>query len=373
MSSLYVHIPFCRKKCLYCDFCSVDYDSELGAEYVDVLCRQTADLKGRFSSIYVGGGTPSVLGVPVLAKLLKALNGLAGPETEFSVEANPESLNEDTLEVMRDNRVNRLSIGVQSLNNRKLKNLGRLHDAQAARQAVSQAKKKGFENISIDLIFGLWDEDLEVWKQDLKEAASLPVRHISAYCLTYEKATPLFKAKEDGKIRPLDSESAARMYEYAMDYLGAAGFRQYEVSNFAKDGFSCRHNLNYWDNNPYIGLGPSAVSYVDGVRKENLREVKEYILRVKSGRDCVLSSEELTPLSRAKETAALKIRTSCGIDFEWFSQKTGFDFLELEAAPLRDLTDSGLVICEPADKVARRVSLSRKGFLFCDKVSSELL
>lgn len=368
MSSLYIHIPFCRKKCFYCDFCSVDYDSALGAQYVDVLCRQIADLQGNLSSIYIGGGTPSVLGARLLSKLLKALNGLVTPETEFSVEANPESLNEDILEVMRDNRVNRLSIGVQSLNNRKLKNLGRLHDVQAARQAVSLAKKKGFENISIDLIFGLWDEDLETWRQDLKEAMSFPLKHISAYGLTYEKDTPLFKAKEKGEIKPLDNESAGRMYEYAMDYLEKEGFKQYEVSNFSKDGYSCRHNLNYWENNEYLGLGPSAVSYIGGLRKENIHDVREYVLKINSGKDYVLSSERLTPLARAKETAAVKIRTSRGIDFKWFKEKTGFDFPDLEAVPLPELTESGLISYNKGG-----ICLTRKGFLFADSVSAEFV
>ena len=368
MRSLYIHIPFCRKKCLYCDFCSMDYESRIAEDYVDILYRQIGALEGEFSSIYIGGGTPSVLGALVLSKLLKALNGLVDPETEFSVEANPESLNEDVLEVMRDNRVNRLSIGVQSLNNRKLKNLGRLHDAQAARQAVSLAKKKGFENISIDLIFGLWDEDLETWRQDLKEAVSFPLKHISAYGLTYEKDTPLFKAKEKGEIKPLDNESAGRMYEYAMDYLEKEDFKQYEVSNFSQDGFSCRHNLNYWENNEYLGLGPSAVSYIGGLRKENIRGLREYVLRVDSGKDYVLSSERLAPLARAKETAALKIRTASGIDFEWFKEKTGLDFSQLEARALPKLTEAGLISYNKGG-----ICLTKKGFLFADTVSSEFL
>lgn len=368
MSSLYIHIPFCRKKCLYCDFCSVDYESDIAEDYVDVLCRQIADLRGKFSSIYIGGGTPSVLGARLLAKLLKALSGLVDPETEFSVEANPESLNEDILAVMRDNRVNRLSVGVQSLNNRKLKNLGRLHNAQTAVRAVSLAKKKGFENISIDLIYGLWDEDLETWRQDLKEAASLPLKHISAYCLTYEQDTPLFKAKEKGEIKPLDNESAGRMYEYAMDYLEEEGFKQYEVSNFSQDGYSCRHNLNYWENNEYLGLGPSAVSYIGGLRKENIHDVREYILRVNSGEDYILSSERLNPLARAKETAAVKIRSACGIDFSWFRQKTGFAFPELEANVLPKLTESGLISYNKGG-----ICLTRKGFLFADSVSAEFV
>ena len=368
MNSLYLHIPFCRKKCLYCDFCSIDYESRLAEDYIDVLCRQIADLEGKFSSIYIGGGTPSVLDARLLAKLLKAMKRLVNLGTEFTVEANPESLKEDILDVFKINGVNRLSIGVQSLNNRKLKNLGRIHDAQAARQAVSLAKKSGFDNISIDLIFGLWDEELLVWKQDLKEAASLPVRHISAYGLTYEKDTPLFKAKENGEIKPLDNELAGRMYEYAMDYLEEEGFKQYEVSNFSQDGFSCQHNLNYWENNEYLGLGPSAVSYIGGLRKENIHDVRKYALRVNSGKDYVLSSERLVPLARARETAAVKIRTSRGIDFKWFKEKTGFDFPDLEAVALPKLTDAGLISYNKGG-----ICLTKKGFLFADTVSAEFV
>ena len=368
MPSLYLHIPFCRKKCLYCDFRSMEYESKIAGDYIDILCRQIADLEGKFSSIYIGGGTPSVLGADLLAKLLNALKRLVDPGIEFTVEANPESLKEDILDVLKINGVNRLSIGVQSLNNNKLKSLGRIHDAQTARQAVALAKKKGLENISIDLIFGLWDEDLEDWKQDLKEAVSLPVKHISAYGLTYEKETPLFKAKENGEIKPLDNEPAARMYEYAMEYLEGEGFKQYEVSNFSQDGFSCRHNLNYWENNSYIGLGPSAVSYIDGVRRENIADTIEYIRKADDNQSLNASCEQLSPLARARETAAVKIRTSRGIDFKWFKEKTGFDFPEFQAKALPKLTEAGLISHNKGG-----ICLTRNGFLFADTVSSEFI
>jgi len=346
----------------------VDYESEIAKDYVDILCRQIGTLEGKFSSIYIGGGTPSVLEERRLGRLLKALKMLVNPGSEFTVEANPESLKEDILDVFKSNGVNRISIGIQSLNNKKLKSLGRIHDAHTAYQAVSRARKKGFENISIDLIFGLWDEDLEVWKQDLKEAVSLPVKHISTYCLTYEKDTPLFKAKENKEIRPLDNESSGRMYEYAMDYLEGNGFKQYEVSNFSQDGFSCRHNLNYWENNEYLGLGPSAVSYCQGVRKENVSDTREYLRRSADNKGLGASCEQLSPLARAKETAAVKIRTAEGIGFEWFKEKTGFDFPELEARALPKLTEAGLIRYNKGG-----ICLTRKGFLFADTVSSEFL
>ena len=372
MPSLYLHIPFCRKKCLYCDFCSVTYDESLAADYIDTLCGQIKGLEGKFSTIYVGGGTPTVLGANLLAQLLESLKRIRA-DTEFTVEANPESLNEKAIDILLNAGVNRLSIGVQSFNDDKLKKLGRAHNAKAAYEAVYLAHQKGIDNISIDLMFGAWDEAMEGWKEDLKQAMSLPVQHISTYSLTYEKNTPLFTRKEKGEIPPLDDETAAQMYEYTIDCLEDNGFKHYEVSNFAKYGFLCRHNLNYWENNPYLGLGASAVSYIDGARKENISNVQEYILRVNRGTNYVASSEELAPLARAKETAALKIRTSDGIRLEWFKEKTGFDFLEIEKEALKKLVELGLLIHEPNDKEIQIVYLSRQGFLFCDKVSSEFL
>ena len=370
MLSLYIHIPFCRKKCLYCNFCSVTYDKPLAWDYIGVLIKQIEDLKGRFSSIYIGGGTPTVLENRFLEKLLKSLKKSLNPETEFTIEANPESLSGEILGLFLNFGVNRLSIGTQSFNDAKLKKLGRVHNARAGLDAVYTAKKKGFKNISIDLIFGAWNEDMESWEEDLKKAVHLPVEHISAYALTYEEGTPLFGAQEKGEIRPQDNEEVGRMYEWTMGYLEKNGFRQYEVSNFAREGYPCLHNLNYWQNNSYIGLGASAVSYIEGTRKENISDIKEYISRVKKTKDYIIFQEKLSVKEKAQETAALKIRTKSGIDFEWFKGKTGFDFLELEAAALVKLTEAGFIGYN-ADKSA--ISLTQKGFLFSDIVSSEFL
>lgn len=373
MSSLYIHIPFCRKKCLYCDFYSVAYEQNLAADYADVLCEQIKQLGRSFSTIYIGGGTPTVLGRESLTKMLAELKRFAAPETEFTVEANPESLNSEVLELFLSLGVNRLSLGIQSFDDAKLRKLSRIHNGAVGQEAVYLAQNAGFENISIDLIFGAWNETLEDWRQELRKAARLPIKHISCYSLTYEKGTPLFELAQKRAITPLEDEITARMYEETIDFLGKEGFSQYEVSNFAKAGYSCRHNRNYWENNSYIGLGASAVSYVDGVRKENVSDAREYIARYKRAEGLGVFQEKLSPIEKARETAAVKIRTSEGIDFNWFKQKTGFDFGELEKGALSRLTGKGLISYNMRLPKTPRVHLTPKGFLFADTVSSELL
>jgi oxygen-independent coproporphyrinogen-3 oxidase len=371
--SLYIHIPFCRKKCIYCDFYSVQYKDAIASAYIDSLSKQIEGLGGIFSTIYVGGGTPTILDKGLLAKLLKGLKGHLNGATEFTIEANPESLSEEKIELLLASGVNRLSIGVQSLKDQKLSRLGRVHNSQAARQAVILSSKKGFNNISADMIYGAWDEDEEGWKEELEEVTKLPVTHISCYALTYEKATPLFNALKNGAVKPLEDDVVAGMYEYMVDRLSVRGFKQYEVSNFAKEGCRCRHNLNYWENSPYIGLGASAVSYAEGTRAENIPDVEEYIRRVAGGESLVSSSEKLPPLEMAKETAAVKIRTRDGIDFDWFKAKTGFDFTNLEKSALKDLLEKDLIKYKKDKDALTGVCLKRKGFLFCDTVSAAFL
>ena len=371
--SLYIHIPFCRRKCVYCDFYSAIYDPHLASSYIDILIRQIGSLDGPFSTVYVGGGTPTALDNKVLERLLKAVKAKAGAVAEFTVEANPESVDDDKVKLLLAGGVNRLSIGIQSLDERKLKRLGRIHNARKGRESVLLAVKRGFANISADLIFGVWDERPEDWEKELDEAAGLPVEHISCYSLTYEKATPLFAALKNKSVMPLEDDLVARMYEEAIRRLSVRGFKQYEVSNFAKAGFECKHNLNYWNNDPYIGIGASAVSYIEGVRSKNVARVEEYVRRYEEGRSLEESSEKLSPVRRAKETAAVKIRTKEGIDFGWFKEKTGYDFLELEKKAVSELLEKDLIKYKKDGTIPTGIALKRTGFLFCDTVSSALL
>jgi oxygen-independent coproporphyrinogen III oxidase len=353
---LYIHIPFCRKKCFYCDFYSRPYRGAQAEDYLKALLRQLDGCTYRFSSVFVGGGTPTVLSDTQLADLLNSIGKKRLRGGEFTVEANPESLTVEKIKIMLDHGVNRLSVGVQSFDDKKLKKLGRIHNAETAQEKILLAHKMGFKNISLDLIFGVWGESLSDWKNDLAAAAVLPVKHISAYALSYEKNTPLSKmVNRDAMKRPSDACVAA-MYELAMSFLPAQGFLQYEVSNFALKGFECRHNLNYWDNGEYLGLGPSAVSYVNGVRSRNRARLHDYIKRVNMGKSLIVSREKLSPEKSRREAAAIKIRTAAGIVFD-----------PLFSNEINGLLKRGLIeYC----RNKRGIRLTPKGFLFCDEVSA---
>lgn len=374
VNSLYIHIPFCRKKCLYCDFYSIVYRKELASVYIDVLCRQIENLQGNFETIYIGGGTPTVLDIFLWEKLLLALEKVIGRQCEFTVEANPESLDEDKIKLFRERRVNRISIGVQSLSDEKLEKLGRIHTAQEAVDKVYRVRKEGFDNINIDIIFGVWGETLNSWKKELKEVLKLPITHLSVYSLTYEKNTPLFRKVRSREVIPLKEETVAQMYKYNMDYLPREGFFQYEVSNFARNSYHCQHNLNYWRNDFYLGLGASSVSYLDGVRQRYISDVGEYIKRARKAESLIAFKEKLKPLKRARETAALKIRTKEGISFKWFKEKTGFNFLHLlEEEKIKKLKAEKLLRIRQKRGKLEGIYLTRRGFLFCDRVSRSFL
>lgn len=372
--SLYIHIPFCRRRCLYCDFYSTVYDGSLASSYIDCLCDQIEEIEQpAFSTIYIGGGTPTVLSEKLLDKLMKSLGRKASEECEFTIEANPESLDRSMTDLLLRHGINRLSIGVQSLYDRKLKKLGRVHNSARAVESVITASKLGLHNISIDLIYGVSGESLATWQGDLEEATGLPVKHVSAYSLTYEKGTPLYEALSNKSIEPLEDEIVGCMYELAIDKLSLRGIKQYEVSSFAKEGYKCRHNLNYWENGEYMGLGASAVSYIDGVRAKNIADLAGYVRRYDESKSLIESSEKLSPIRRAKETAAIKIRTKDGIDFEWFKSKAGYDLRSLEGKVIEDLISRDLIKYLKDGDSIKGIRLKRKGFLFCDSVSSALL
>jgi oxygen-independent coproporphyrinogen-3 oxidase len=313
------------------------------------------------------------LDIEPLKKIFLSLRKFSNHAIEFTIEANPESLTTEKLSLFLDEGVNRISIGAQSFDDSKLKRLGRLHDGPCAVEAVAKAERRGFKNIGIDLIFGVWDETTPVWKDDLKAAADLPVTHISCYGLTYEPGTPIKECVKNGAIIPIAQETSADMYDLAISYLADRGFAQYEISNFSRPGFRCKHNYAYWDIDPYTGLGPSAVSYTDGVRRENIPDVSVYIEKVRSGLEPVGSSEKLSLEERAKETAAVKIRTMEGIGFDWFKNKTGLELPDLERKALSRLIADGLVEQSNSGLSAEGVRLTRRGILLCDTVSSAFL
>lgn len=368
--SLYIHIPFCRRRCIYCDFYSLSYKESAANSLINTLCRQIAALEPVYETIYVGGGTPTALSFPLLKKLFIQLLKVSRKALEFTVEANPESLSKDKIRLFADYRVNRLSVGCQSFNFKKLQFLERAHTRAQAVAAVENVKKYGFENISLDLIFGLPIESDKTWKEDLKQAVNLPVKHLSFYMLTYEEKTRLYEALRSGKFTALSDEKVAFMYQEAIAYLFSHGFKQYEISNFSQKGFRCQHNFRYWLNEPYLGLGPSAVSFWQRRRQKNISSVAKYIEAVKSKARIWDYHQELSELESARETAALKIRTTEGINLKWFKEKTGFALKDLLGESFKALLREKLIRYERKREI---IALTQKGTLFADTVSSEFL
>ena len=366
---LYIHIPFCRCRCPYCDFYSIVYKADKAAEYVDIVTKQVKKLNNKFHTVYIGGGTPSVLDTRLLRKLLGALSSHFSHSVENTIEANPESLTKEKIRVLRSQGINRISIGVQSLRDDKLKSLGRVHAARNARTAVDNAKRGGFTNIGIDLIYGVPGERFSEWKKELTEVVKLPVKHISCYSLICEKGTHFYRLRDS-----IDDDIVAKMYRYNMRFFKDHGFVHYEVSNYAKQTFVCVHNCLYWANASYIGIGASAVSYIDQVRIKNIADVNQYIKRAGNNRSLILQKEKLSTVRRAKETAALNIRRSDGIDFEEFKQITGFDFWQIEDhQELERCIREKLLRFRKKGKEKSGIALTDKGFLYADSVSSALL
>lgn len=371
--ALYIHIPFCRKKCAYCDFYSITYSSSLASNYINALVNQIMVLNGDFSTIFIGGGTPSILCIDLLKRLLNSLRKISLSAEEFTIEVNPESLTIDKIKLFIDQGVNRLSIGAQSFIDDKLVQLGRLHSVKEAISSVALAKRGGFNNINIDLIFGVWDQTLNSWEKELQMAVRLPITHISCYALTIEKDTPLYYVTKNNRTKIMKDGEVAAMYKFAMKSLPKNGFFQYEVSNFSRKGFECRHNLHYWDNGSYVGLGPSAVSCFSQQREKNIDDIQRYTTMVVNGKSPVVLKDRLSKLKKAKETAVLSLRTKKGLNFDKFKQDTGFNFLEIEKDNLKKLISEGLLRYKLKNRKKIGMSVTRKGFLFSDTVSRELL
>ncbi|MBN3040634.1 MAG: radical SAM family heme chaperone HemW [Candidatus Omnitrophica bacterium] len=369
-NSLYIHIPFCRSKCSYCDFYSIAFDEKLAAYYLDTIINQIANLDERLDTVFIGGGTPTVIGKKLMEKLLLSLKDKLSGDYEFTVEANPESFDKDMARLLKMHKVNRISLGLQSLCSVKLKKLGRVHSVAQGLRSLDLAINSGFNNVNADFIFGIWGEDLVSWKKELEEIAKLALTHISCYSLSYEKGTRLFKSAQKQKIMPSDESDVSKMLRYAIDYLPSKGFEHYEVSNYAKDGFCCRHNLNYWDNNSYRAFGASATYYIGGIRGKYTSSISDYIQNYAQAGIIPAKEEKLSKKKFASETAALKIRTKRGIDLRWYKDKTGYELWEFYKEAFRELGKKRLIKIKK-DKYRRaNVSLTKRGFLFADEVSS---
>jgi oxygen-independent coproporphyrinogen III oxidase len=364
-AGLYVHIPFCRTKCRYCGFYSEPIKNHASQRLVSAIITELTEQAPfpTFQTIYIGGGSPSCLLTKQLLRLIGEITSRCPKPEEFTIEANPGQVNKDILSQLRTAGVTRISIGAQSFNSEELTFLGRRHSVADIRRAVRSAKGAGFDNIGLDLIFAIPHSTLKSWKHSLRSAIDLGVQHISAYALTYEEETPLQKAVEMGEVTPVDEETDRQMYEMTIDELEKAGFKQYEISNFAKPGFECKHNLNYWRNFPYLGIGPAAGSYWNGKRTLNIADIKKYIDGVEQGKTVTAESETPDNLQVACETAVLNLRRRCGIIFDEFEKQTGFDAAKLFAEPIGKYKKLGLI-----RTTSKRLYLTRKALPIADSV-----
>jgi len=359
MNGLYVHIPFCRAKCHYCDFASfADCEGRID-DYLYALRIEMQKYAGvRVETVFIGGGTPSLLSPQQLRALFIDLreNFNCSGVVEFSIEANPESLTDEKMRVMRSYGVNRLSIGLQSMSGLNLKFLGRIHTIEDSQNAVSCARRMGFSNINVDLIYGLPGQTILEWQLELKEALRHQPEHLSIYPLTVEEGTVLSRANVN-----VDNDQQAELYEWSLDFLAAHGYEQYEISNWARVGCRCRHNMVYWNNKEYIGIGAGAASYMDGVRRKNIGSVDGYICAITSGNDVSVESEVIGESTHAAEEMILKLRTVEGI-------KLRHDIKRRYGAAIKSLSDRKLLNCDGSV-----IRLTRQGKLLANQVMLEFV
>lgn len=367
----YVHIPFCAHHCGYCDFAVAVGQDERISGYLDALEIELAQLQVRqpVDTLFFGGGTPTYLGHAALARLLAMASRWLPlqPGHEFSVEANPSYLDVEKIDLLREAGVNRLSLGVQSFQPRLLKTLERDHRPDDVPRVLEFIRPR-IPNVSLDLIFGVPEQTVDEWDDDLSRALSFEPKHIATYGLTYEKGTRLWKQRERREVSALDEDTELRFYTHAMDGLERAGFEHYEISNFARPGHRCRHNQVYWANHAYFGFGVGAARYVNGVRELNTRDVRTYIQRLKGGESPTFQSECLPPRERAIETIAVQLRRASGIERGEFRTQTGYSVEELVGRKIADLVEHKLM-----EEVRNHVCLTQKGKCVADAVIESLM
>lgn len=372
---IYLHIPFCRQKCLYCDFPSFAgregfqerYTAALLAE-IDFHARKCAGRE--ICSVFFGGGTPTVLPIPLLERLMEKIfsSFRIAEGAEITAEANPGTLNRKTARALRSMGFNRLSIGVQAWQNRLLNRLGRIHTIEDFLENFCIVREEGFQNVNIDLMFALPWQTMADWQETLAHAAALAPEHISAYSLILEEGTPLFREWEEGRLTPISDDLDREMYHLAVDFLAEKGYAQYEISNFAKPGRQCRHNRLYWQTEEYLGLGLGAHSYWNGERFHNPYGLKEYIHAADSPSQMAEERESVTFQDALAEFMFLGLRLTEGVSFASFRQRFGKEMKDVYGAQLAKLIGQGLLAED-----AHGVRLTRMGIDVSNVVFTEFL
>lgn len=377
--SLYVHVPFCAHKCEYCAFFSEASSGEQIERYVRAIQTELELVASslRPGTIFFGGGTPSILNLRQWEAILETMRrlSLTGAD-EWTVECNPATVSLDKAKLLRAAGVNRISMGVQSLDEQLLDRLGRVHSREMVFRSFDILREAGFTNINLDLMFAIPGQSRAIWQDTLREAIALGSEHLSCYEVIYEEDTPLFQQMRAGEF-DVDEELACQMYDELIEASATAGFRQYEVANFARPadaaadddpGFACQHNLNYWRAGDYHGLGPSAAGYVKGARTKVWSNTAMYCEQLERGRRPIETTEVLVPLARAGETAAFGFRMNRGWRFDEFAQVSGCDLRREWAADLQQLREQGW-----GEDFAGGFRLTRNGLRFADAVAEMFL
>jgi len=378
VASLYVHIPFCERKCRYCDFYSVA-DTEGVEDFLAALRREIFLRNDRFGAasyetIYFGGGTPSLLAPRQLQTVLACLRAAfrIAPEAEITIEVNPGTVTRESLAAYRSLGVNRLSVGIQSFHDRELAFLGRTHDRAEALRCLESSRTAGFENVALDLIYSIPGQTLQQWEENLRMAADLAPQHVAAYGLAVEDPTPLARMVEAGSVRRNSVDREAAMYERTMALLAAYGYEHYEVSNYALPGFRCRHNCAYWSHGEYLGFGPSAHSFWKssgpgrGRRWSNLADLSAYMGRLARGLLPIAFEEHVGPCELVHERILLGLRSD-GLHLAHLAAELGHDLRLRQDGMMRRLVDEALAVRD--GPVLR---LTPKGYLLCDEIAARL-
>ncbi|MGE0479097.1 MAG: radical SAM family heme chaperone HemW [Phycisphaerae bacterium] len=372
--ALYAHVPFCQTICGYCDFYSQVLDKPAVGPLVDALLAELALHRAagpiEVDTIFVGGGTPTTLPTAELRRLLDALHRLAAdPRTlEFTVEANPATVSDEIAAALVASGVNRVSIGAQSFDTAELRVLDRLHAPPQVGATLDACRRAGVRQINLDLIFAIPGQSLDGWRRNLQAAIELRPEHLSCYALTYEPGTPLYERLRAGGVQRAENELEATMYETAIADLAAAGYEQYEISNFARPGCQCRHNLAYWHNEPHVSIGPSAAGLVNGERYKNVPDTAAYVRAVRAGRSPRVESERLPLERQARETAMLELRLNAGIERTRFERRYGRDPADLFAGEFAPHVELNLLEVTPT-----HVRLTPRGRLVADAIIVDLL
>ena len=375
MASLYLHIPFCKTKCCYCSFNSFAAMGELYESYVSAvkteLTRQAEKVKrDALETLFIGGGTPTVLEPGQLVQLIRHARTLFGftRGIEVSLEANPGSVSEADLIKLKNGGVNRISLGVQSFDDRELRVLGRCHTRSDAEKAIKAAQNTGIENISLDLMYGLPGQNTASWRRSLDVALSLGLKHLSLYQLTVEEGTPLEKFIDEGKLLLPGEDDIAEMDHLTDQVIRKTRLKQYEISNYAENGYECRHNVNYWLNKEYYSAGAGSVSYVSGLREKRISGPAEYVNLISEGRSVILESEKLSAEASFRESVVMGLRMNRGVCLTELYSRYSIDLEEHYGSILTRLINLSLIILKEG-----RLQITDKGRPFANAIMSELV